>query len=182
TKVTGIMQVFLDLGDKLRQVAKSFIHEDPIQIPVAVLLEEVKERFRDLQPPHRLDIDPIAQPCRVKVNRSQIVDILVNLIDNACKAMKEGGAITIRTEAESRHVRLAVSDSGEGIDSSLHEKIFRLFYSATGSSGFGLWSAQFKAELNGGILEVRSTRGQGATFILTLPRDDQPLEVEFGGQ
>lgn len=100
----------------------------------------------------------------------EIADILRNLFVNAVQAMPHGGTIALRARNTGRFVAIQVADTGIGISTINQKRIFELFYSSKGSSGFGLWSARQYAQANGGDLSVESTEGQGTTFTLTLPR------------
>ncbi len=108
----------------------------------------------------------------VLVFRSSVVDILRNLIENAIQAMPMGGIITLRARNSGRYVALDVSDTGTGIPPHNQSKIFDLFFSTKGSSGFGLWSARRNALKNHGDIRVQSSPGQGTTFTLLLPKTD----------
>lgn len=115
-----------------------------------------------------LDIDDDVSV--VRAIHSLVVDILRNLITNAIDAMIEVGKVTLRAYNAGRFVALEVIDTGPGIPQESLSKIFDLFYSTKGSSGFGLWSARTDALRNQGDLTVKSQEGQGTTFTLLLPR------------
>jgi len=108
----------------------------------------------------------------VRAYRNSVVDILRNLISNAVEAMPNGGSITLRTRVLDNQIALDVSDVGSGIPPQYRMKIFDLFYSTKGSSGFGLWSARKNAIKNGGDLQLTSEVGKGTTFTLLLPRGE----------
>lgn len=101
---------------------------------------------------------------------SLVMDILRNLVSNALDATPEGGQITLRARNAGSFVALEVIDTGTGIPRQSLDKIFDLFYSTKGSSGFGLWSARRNALRNHGDLKVKSELGQGTTFTLLLPK------------
>lgn len=104
-----------------------------------------------------------------------IKEVLVNLLLNACDAMKEGGSITISEEegiAErmGRVVLVRMSDTGPGIPMHLWEKVWEPFFSTKeDGTGLGLAIALRTVEEHGGRLELRPSEGQGATFVMTLP-------------
>jgi signal transduction histidine kinase len=100
---------------------------------------------------------------------------LVNLLDNAAKYA--GGVITVRVEATDGLVRLSVADSGPGLTFVDQGRIFEKFYRvgppltrASGGTGLGLYISRELAQQMGGHLDVRSRPGEGATFVLELPR------------
>ncbi len=104
-----------------------------------------------------------------------IKEVLVNLLLNACDAMKEGGSIAISEEEGTaermgRVVLVRVSDTGPGIPMHLWEKVWEPFFSTKeDGTGLGLAIALRTVEEHGGRLELRPPEGRGATFVMTLP-------------
>jgi signal transduction histidine kinase len=105
----------------------------------------------------------------------RIQQVLVNLLDNAAKY---GGA-PVRVSAEQTNglVRIAVSDGGPGIDALDRDRIFEKFYRADSQlkragrgTGLGLYISRELTELMGGRLVLASAPGEGATFVVELPR------------
>lgn len=109
----------------------------------------------------------------------QLKEVLVNLMINACEAMGEGGQIVIREEegfAEplGRVVVIRVSDNGPGIPESIRERVFQPFFSTKEEgTGLGLSIATRIIEDHKGSLQLRSRRGKGATFTITLPSKER---------
>ena len=112
-----------------------------------------------------------------EVNESQIRQVLVNLIENAKRFSESKSEIEIaiggNTEGE---ITLEVIDHGEGIPKQLRDKIFERFYRAdnsrnreTGGTGLGLAIVKEIIALHKGRIEVRETKGGGATFRVKLP-------------
>jgi GAF domain-containing protein len=123
-------------------------------------------------PPHinlRTQINPNLEGVRLKIVPGQVTEILQTLVSNAIEAMPDGGEITISAYLEDNKVYVVVADNGPGIPRSVHNKIFRMFYSTKESSGYGLWSARRYAQSNSGELVLDKQRARGARFILTLP-------------
>ena len=141
----------------------------PVVIQPRVLLEEARQI---VSLPAHIEIDQEIEEdvFSVLVIHNLVVDILRNLISNAIDAMSGGGKITLKAHNAGRSVALEVTDTGFGISQQHLSKIFDLFYSTKGSSGFGLWSARRNALRNHGNLTVKSEPGKGTTFTLLLPR------------
>jgi len=111
----------------------------------------------------------------IQVDPEQIKEVLVNLLENACEAMEGGGAIVIHEEEGFREpygpaVIIRVTDTGPGIQKSNREKVFQPFFTTREEgTGLGLSIACRIIEGHGGNLELISERGEGTTFIITLP-------------
>lgn len=112
---------------------------------------------------------------RYRVDRSAVLQILGNLLQNALTATQEkaGGRVTLRatTNGADGHLRLQVADTGVGISADRITAIFSPGNSTRpGSLGIGLHSAANMATRLGGTLSGSSPGvGQGATFVLDLP-------------
>jgi PAS domain S-box-containing protein len=121
---------------------------------------------------------------RVRVDRGQMEQIVLNLVVNARDAMPSGGTITIRTfdvvgEGAPR-TALAVTDTGVGIDAQTQAHIFEPFFTTKPvgkGTGLGLATVYGIAAQSDGHVEVVSAPGQGATFTLYLPRVESVLSV-----
>lgn len=101
---------------------------------------------------------------------AQIEQVFVNLILNACKAMPEGGRLTVRARANARHLRAEVVDTGIGMTPEQVQHAFDPFYSAFPEGvGLGLALCRRIVSVHGGALDVASRPGQGSTFRIELP-------------
>lgn len=105
----------------------------------------------------------------------KIMQILLNLISNACKFTKEGD-ITVNVLEKDQHIIFTVQDTGIGMSKEQADKIFQEFQQANtsisgayGGTGLGLTISKQLAELMGGKISVSSEQGKGSIFTLTLP-------------
>jgi GAF domain-containing protein len=138
-------------------------------LPAYVLLEEaLTSTTFPLSITTKIEVEEDLEPLHVW--RNLVNSILHNLIRNAIDAMPDGGQLTLSARNGGRSIALEVTDTGVGIPEEKMDKIFNLFYSTKGSSGFGLWSARRHALRCRGYLKAISTPGQGTTFTLLLPR------------
>ncbi|MBI0583971.1 MAG: PAS domain S-box protein [Methanomassiliicoccus sp.] len=112
----------------------------------------------------------------VPADRTQMVQLLQNLIGNAIKYRgNEPPTVLIDCKEEMDHWTIAIKDNGIGIATEYHQKIFQMFqrlhvredYEGT---GIGLAIAKRIVERHGGNIWVESEEGRGSTFIFTLPR------------
>ena len=96
---------------------------------------------------------------------------LLNLVQNACEAMPQGGTLTLTGRSTPTHVQLQIRDTGSGIASAQLATIFEPLYTTKpGGTGLGLYIVQEIVAAHGGQVTVESGEGQGTTFTLTLPR------------
>lgn len=103
----------------------------------------------------------------------QVGQVVLNLLTNAVQAMEDAhGTLTLSgrpmgTDA----VALEVRDSGPGVPAELHGKVFEpLFTTRARGIGLGLAVSRRLAEVNGGSLILAGSQGEGAAFVLRLPR------------
>jgi signal transduction histidine kinase len=109
----------------------------------------------------------------VQVDRTLVARALANIIENAIYAMPASGTLTIESAVEPERIVLTVTDSGMGMDEDALARVFEPYFSTKAAgTGIGLPIARRNIELNGGTVEVRSTKGTGTTVIVRLPRAD----------
>jgi two-component system phosphate regulon sensor histidine kinase PhoR len=130
----------------------------------------------------RLSLD-VPEPLEGYADPDALVQILVNLIDNARKYSPEGCDIRVSAFRDTA-LRLTVDDDGVGIPETDLERIFERFYRvdkarsrAAGGTGLGLAIVKHLVELHGGWISVQSEVGVGSTFTVTLPLEAHPAEA-----
>ncbi len=118
---------------------------------------------------------------RVVGDSTRVKQILINLLSNAVKYNSDGGRIHIAARVSHRdNIEITVTDTGLGMTAQQLAQLFQPFNrlgrerSSLEGTGIGLVISQRLAELMGGALRARSTAGEGSSFILTLPRAEQP--------
>ncbi|SDF68894.1 His Kinase A (phospho-acceptor) domain-containing protein [Methanolobus vulcani] len=114
---------------------------------------------------------------QVYTDRDKLVQVFVNLLNNAAKFSKKNGNIRITAQDDSDLVRISVSDDGIGMSPEELEKIFDKFYQIdststrkVGGSGLGLSIVKGIIEGQGGSIVATSEQGKGSTFIFTLTK------------
>lgn len=163
------------LIDALLQLARvSTRAETPESVDLEALAREVVDGLHDAAP-GRVEISFLP---RVHAGRSQMRQLLQNLIANALKFRKPGEEPRVRVRALAAadgRCAVEVEDDGIGLDMKHAEKIFQPFTRLNGrqaypGTGMGLAICQRIAERHGGTVTVRSEPGRGSTFTVTLPR------------
>ncbi|WP_435790860.1 HAMP domain-containing sensor histidine kinase [Clostridium sp.] len=106
----------------------------------------------------------------VNIDCDKIKQVFVNIIINACEAMEDGGALTIRTRGESGFIVCIFCDTGAGMDETQMKNIFDPYYTTKSKgTGLGLSISNGIIELHGGNIEVHSKKDEGSEFIIKLP-------------
>ncbi len=170
----------IDLNEMILLTQKSLIRLIGEHIDLAVVLDK--------------NLGPI------KIDPSQIEQILVNLAVNGRDAMPDGGTLTIETKniafddrycrdhiecTPGCYVQLTVSDSGEGMGRTTMQHIFEPFFTTKEigkGTGLGLATVYGIVKQNNGVISVYSERGHGTTFKIYLPRtmEEQKIQEELG--
>ena len=145
---------------------------------------------RPLGDPIVLDVSLPEEPAVVRADRTQLEQVILNLLVNARDAMPGGGRVTVRIEfAElaveadvgvfrvpaGSYVVLEVSDTGEGMENETRERVFEPFFSTkeeSSGTGLGLATVCGIVEAARGTVSVDSAPGAGATFRVFLPRSE----------
>lgn len=107
----------------------------------------------------------------VRGNRTELHEVITNLIFNAVDAMPEGGVIRFITRREQNLVVLEFSDNGIGMEAGVLRQCLNPFYTTKGEagSGLGLATAQGIITRHQGRIDIHSQPGKGTTFVLRLP-------------
>jgi signal transduction histidine kinase/ActR/RegA family two-component response regulator len=130
---------------------------------------------------------PNSEPVELEIDPTRLAQVLTNLMTNAIKYTDAGGKITVRLTSREDGVRVAVTDTGAGLNKQEIGRIFEMFHQSrtphtqnVGGLGVGLTVARSLAELHGGgLLADSSGPGKGATFTLWLPRLTDSQAVDF---
>lgn len=110
----------------------------------------------------------------VQADSYRLKQAMWNLLLNSVDAMPIGGLIIIKSKTEDNNVVIEISDEGKGIDENFISRIFDPFFTTKEvGTGLGLAIVQKVIEGYNGKINVVSSRGNGATFVITLPRFEE---------
>lgn len=134
------------------------------------------------------------EPLQVLADKSQIEQVVMNIVANSRDAMPEGGTISIRVEPKEvdavlgeqhrckagQYALLSMGDTGHGIDETIRERVFEPFFTTKGvgkGTGLGLSIVYGIVEQHGGFVTFYSEREHGTTFNVYLPIVQEKPEV-----
>ena len=112
----------------------------------------------------------------VDVDARLIVQVIINIVDNAIKYTPKGSEITITTQKNGKMLSVSIADNGNGIADDIKDKVFDMFYTGANkvadsrrSLGLGLALCKTIITAHGGEISVADNNPHGAVFTFTLP-------------
>jgi signal transduction histidine kinase len=155
-------------------VRDSMVHLRPIHLQPVAVNHCIRQALQEVNLPATIQVSQsgLDDLPPVMAGEEQLKLVFVNLIENAIDAMKGRGKLWFTGRRRGQWIEITVTDNGPGIPVELQERIFELNFSTkrtTKKLGFGLWWTRTYIQRFGGTLQVESTPGQGATFIVRLP-------------
>ena len=177
------VQLVNDLVDMSRMtIGKLQVELEPL--PVVPALEAALESVRPSAEAKGIFIDTLwdLHDANVLADATRLQQILWNLLSNAVKFTPNGGRISVSAEHVDRRIRIAIADTGIGIDRAFLPHVFDRFRQADsattrryGGLGLGLAIVHDLVRLHGGDIEVASPGvDQGATFVVTFRASEEP--------
>jgi signal transduction histidine kinase/CheY-like chemotaxis protein len=174
--MTEIVDDLLDVS----RVTRGLIALDRHDLDLAEVVQAAVEQVRPLVAVrrHRLEVALPDTPLPLHADRARLVQVVSNLLHNACKYTPEGGHLSVRASTDDGWLSLVVQDNGQGISAELMPELFELFTQgsrtaerAQGGLGLGLALVRQLVELHGGSVQAHSDGpGRGARFTVRLPR------------
>jgi signal transduction histidine kinase/ActR/RegA family two-component response regulator len=165
----------------------AFSRSSPIETEVlepGTIISATVRMLQPLLPPGvRLVVELRHRDARIRANRGQLEQVILNLVLNARDAMPQGGKVVIETAERVKEGRtflsLHVKDTGKGMDAQTRARIFDPFFTTkdvAAGTGLGLSIVYAIVERAGGTISVDSVPDQGTTFQICWPITDEPLE------
>ena len=147
-----------------------------IQLPE--LISDVEEMIRPKAEARNVSLEeslPADLPA-IRADRSDMVRVFTNLLTNAVKYNREGGAIRVSAQVDGHYVRADVIDTGIGIPKDAISKLFDEFYRVKtletrqiSGTGLGLSIVKKIVDAHNGFVQVETELGKGSTFSIFLP-------------
>lgn len=151
-------------GDSDQSAAGDYDLNEQVEAALRILHGKIRDHCRtELR---------LGQVPPVRGRHNQMVELVINLVLNACEAVPRGGLIEIETRSDDDAVFLTVRDDGPGMSPEVAARIFQPFFTtkATGKgTGLGLPVVQGIVDAHGGRIQVDSTPGAGTAIVIRLP-------------
>ncbi|WP_020653728.1 PAS domain-containing hybrid sensor histidine kinase/response regulator [Massilia niastensis] len=173
--MTSLVDDLLDVS----RVTRGLVELDKEVVDIKLAVSSAVEQSRPLieSRHHSLTVRTDSAQSTVYGDRTRLVQVIVNLLNNAAKYTPQGGEIALTVNAHDRMIHIAVTDNGIGIDGKLLPHIFELFTQAErtpdraqGGLGLGLALVKTMVALHGGAVHAASAGpGTGSTFTISLP-------------
>ncbi len=173
--MTDLVDDLLDVS----RVTRGLVELERVPVELKAVLGNAIEQVRPLIEArgHQLTTRMASGDVYVLGDRTRLIQVMSNLLNNAAKYTPPNGALSLTLSVEA-HVEVHVADNGVGIDAQLLPHVFDLFTQgertsdrSQGGLGLGLALVRSLVELHGGHVTVRSEgRGQGSAFTVTLAR------------
>ena len=147
------------------------------------VVAEAKRHINRRSSEHEIRVVQQDELILAKMDARLIMQVLINLIDNAIKYTQPGSHIVITTSKSEGMAVIEVADDGPGIEDDKKNKVFEMFYTANNngiadsrrSLGLGLALCKSIITAHGGTITVRDNKPQGTIFRFTLPSEEAML-------
>ncbi|MEW6024969.1 MAG: ATP-binding protein [Pseudomonadota bacterium] len=175
--MTSLVNDLLDVSRVTRGLVTLEKEELDVNVVVAGALEQVRPLIESKR--HALTMELSGEPVHVLGDRTRLVQVLSNILNNAAKYTPAGGQIALRVFAHGDRVTVTVTDNGIGIEPDVLPYIFDLFTQAErtpdrsqGGLGIGLALVKSLIVLHGGTVDARAAPAgeRGSEFEICLPR------------
>jgi heavy metal sensor kinase len=155
-------------------------------IDLGALVDLVAEHYRPLARQAGVDLTVAAEPVSLVGDDDRLVQVLVNLLDNALRHTPPGKRVTVGCRPDGAQAQLWVADEGAGIAPEHLPHLFERFYRVEagrnrhqGGIGLGLSITKLLVEQHGGSITISSTPEKGTIVMITLPYQPRsPNQVE----
>jgi heavy metal sensor kinase len=172
-RLTGLVGTLLTLA----RADTGRLVPDWVAFDLADTVELVLEQYTSVATAAGVRLRDESAPCRlVAADEDLLVQVLVNLLDNALAHTPAEGTVSVGCKADEGRIVLWVADTGSGIASEHQARVFDRFYridagrgNARGGTGLGLAICRAIAEAHGGTIELKSVPGTGTRVELDLP-------------
>ncbi|MBO4473783.1 MAG: sensor histidine kinase KdpD [Clostridiales bacterium] len=175
-------QWLINLVENLLSVTRIEEGRMHLNLSVQLMEEVIDEAIRYIvrrKTSHEISVKYLDDMLLAKVDAKLIIQVIVNLVDNAIKYTKPGSHILITARKKDDFVEISVADDGNGVPDEIKPRIFEMFYTGNTSLadsrrslGLGLFLCQSIITAHGGTISVSDNEPHGAVFTFTIPSSE----------
>ena len=185
TDIYDDAQWLTGLVENLLSITKISDGSVKLRLSDQVVDDIVSEAFRHIDrrsTEHHIEVDCGDVPLLVRVDAGLIVQVLINLVNNAVKYTPTGSNIRITVIPRENMAEICVSDNGPGISDELKEHVFEMFFTGSNpigdsrrSLGLGLTLCQTIIHAHNGEMTLKDNSPHGCIFSFTVPLSEVNL-------
>ena len=176
--LTGLVENLLSIS-KMGDGSVNLDYSDQV---VDDVLEEAIRHIDRASAEHDVRLELGGEPVLARMDARLIIQVIVNLVNNAVKHTPKGSKILVSVSADDKNAVISVSDNGPGIPDEMKSRVFEMFFtgdSGVGDSrrslGLGLPLCRSILEAHGSSLELRDNEPSGCVFSFKLPLSEVHL-------
>jgi signal transduction histidine kinase len=159
------------IQEPLREVEAQDVDVNAVLNEVVGNAKELREADPSLPPiEFKLELeDPLPQ---VQAPIGQITEVFQNLVDNACRAMREGGRLIVTSRLKDSRISVHVQDTGPGISPQIQQRLFVKPVPSKepgGGAGLGLWLSRLILQSIGSDVKIEKSDSAGTTMLVEIP-------------
>jgi len=161
--VSSLRSIFTQEGDVVQNIS------------LMSVIDSVVDLIRGECNTNRIELIVQIEDAQISINRVELQQVLLNLLNNAIDALKSEPqdykrVIHIKANKSSEKIELTVSDNGPGVPALMTSRIFELFQTQKDTGmGIGLWLSRYIVERFGGQIAYSPNEGRGSKFIIHIP-------------
>ena len=176
--LTGLVENLLSVTKIADGSVKLRLSDQVVDDIVSEALRHIDRRSAE----HHITVDCGDEPLLVRVDAGLIMQVLINLVNNAVKYTPAGSNIRITAIRRGNAAEICVSDNGPGIPDELKERVFEMFFTGGNpigdsrrSLGLGLTLCQAILHAHNGEMTLKDNSPQGCIFSFTVPLSEVNL-------
>ena len=186
TDICDDSEWLIDLVENLLSISRIENGQMDLHLSAEIMNDVVEESLKHIDKnaaQHHIITESTDALLLVKMDHRLIMQVLINLINNAVKNTQPGSEIRIRSAQDGSTVTVSVCDNGPGIPDDIKPHIFEMFYTgqnviADGRRGLGLGLALCKSivEAHGGTIALTDNSPSGCCFTFSLPGEEVQID------
>ncbi|MBA3994275.1 MAG: hypothetical protein C0469_12175 [Cyanobacteria bacterium DS2.3.42] len=184
-RLIGLINDILDI-EKLEAGKMDMVFQD---VDITSVLERSVESVKTFADNNGVVLEMVPSHIHVNADGDRLVQVIVNLMSNACKFSPKGATVTVRVDEIPNWIEVKVIDRGRGIPAKFKNLLFQRFQQVEasdakrkGGTGLGLAICKGIIEAHGGTIGVDSEEGKGSVFWFRIPPAQAGAKVVVPGE